>query len=1108
MGFLKKRLLISKNIPAFSEEYDENQDPFGHKTIAEALKEIIDDNEGPLTIGLFGPWGCGKSSVLNILKNKLIKSSKAYKVVYFNAWKYANDSFRRQFVLECIEQLITDEEKKKNEKKLFKERWLRDVEREIASWKELFKNMKVKPNISIILEVVILFVIVFGLLGCGIVTHNIVLKITSLGFMSIVMPLVIYAVQRFTQIFQISIPVEVDPKLILPEQFEDEFLRIISSDELKDNHIVFMIDDLDRCPPSMIMDVLDTMKTFLAPSLNLSMSQESDNFYSKCYYIIALDDKAVTRILQRNRGRNYMTEEVLKFFDTVVRISPLQRGDLIEFAKKISKKYDVPEEVIYIAMYGGFNTPRKIKHFLNTLKIAFNVVNKRFKEKLFPYNPRDIISQLTKILVLQEKYHDFFEKLVGDPQLLNKAEKIAEQKYGTQAEYTLKSAPNNQEFSDDLLLFLWATHNIEITGLEAFMYLKYPEWALGMKNFTQIRQAIEKADITSLKKVIHSQDEFSKENLYMMFSYLLDQEPSGIMLENILFSGLFLYSTFFSSADEILKRNFADLLMRYLYKVKNLFRFDIDTVFMCVDILPGRHLENERRIVLLGVKSMGPFSDPIKVSEFISILFKRGIIENYGKVINERILEIAKKDIAKVISILKNIQLPSEFDFEKAQVRVPDIGILEYLITFLERDKTKIQLFKNINSVLFKFWLTELREPLSKKYYEILQKLLVSEKIIEVKGILKLVLDAIEEMPEWIDEKVAPNIMNNLWGLFGKVQNSTEKFKILKIYLISAYSCDENSPQRQQGINYTIANIHIFSVKELREIIEFIRKYKKKGNWWEQLEEKLFDKAIDRIIQEPNNKENLQKMKYILEQEDWLDYSAKIEAVVKKILLKLNDHRVIQDWSEIFLILAEKSQQFKGKIIGWCKHFADYQVNFSYETRKALLNVLLNLAQKCDLKSRKQLGKWVIDIAFENNRIPRMVMEEMHRIKALMGNTFKRTINDKLKVYCKLGFNKIVNKKDFALLCINYVSIWNKSTSKEFTDLLHTLMASANSQNINVAYAFIKEIVTIMPEVLDSKRNELVKDIENWVIYHPIEKAKWEPLLNALKERSRKNENK
>jgi hypothetical protein len=54
------------------------------------LYQFIKSDRLPFTVGLFGGWGSGKTTFLSILAEDIIKDAGAgYKVIYFNAWKYA-----------------------------------------------------------------------------------------------------------------------------------------------------------------------------------------------------------------------------------------------------------------------------------------------------------------------------------------------------------------------------------------------------------------------------------------------------------------------------------------------------------------------------------------------------------------------------------------------------------------------------------------------------------------------------------------------------------------------------------------------------------------------------------------------------------------------------------------------------------------------------------------------------------------------------------------------------------------------------------------------------------------------------------------------------------
>jgi len=104
---IAKDLKIIKDLPLFEYGYDKKEDSFNHKVYADSIIKIIKSNKAPLSIGLFGPWGSGKSSILNTIKKEIENENYIY--IYFNAWKYGGDSFRRQFLLNTIDKLFCDE---------------------------------------------------------------------------------------------------------------------------------------------------------------------------------------------------------------------------------------------------------------------------------------------------------------------------------------------------------------------------------------------------------------------------------------------------------------------------------------------------------------------------------------------------------------------------------------------------------------------------------------------------------------------------------------------------------------------------------------------------------------------------------------------------------------------------------------------------------------------------------------------------------------------------------------------------------------------------------------------------------------------------------------
>src|SRR6185436_11514162 len=74
---------------------DRKRDRLGLSSWAEVVASAALGTEGPLTIGVLGRWGVGKTSVLHLAKGLIDASPEAARqrvtTLLFNAWQYERD---------------------------------------------------------------------------------------------------------------------------------------------------------------------------------------------------------------------------------------------------------------------------------------------------------------------------------------------------------------------------------------------------------------------------------------------------------------------------------------------------------------------------------------------------------------------------------------------------------------------------------------------------------------------------------------------------------------------------------------------------------------------------------------------------------------------------------------------------------------------------------------------------------------------------------------------------------------------------------------------------------------------------------------------------------
>ncbi|MEQ9569149.1 MAG: P-loop NTPase fold protein [Longimicrobiales bacterium] len=92
-------------IDAPIESFDE--DCLGIGSYVEAMHQFVENCETPLTIGIQGDWGIGKTSFLKMLIDRLEKGGRAH-TIYFNSWQYAQFGQDDLLSLSIIRGIVRD----------------------------------------------------------------------------------------------------------------------------------------------------------------------------------------------------------------------------------------------------------------------------------------------------------------------------------------------------------------------------------------------------------------------------------------------------------------------------------------------------------------------------------------------------------------------------------------------------------------------------------------------------------------------------------------------------------------------------------------------------------------------------------------------------------------------------------------------------------------------------------------------------------------------------------------------------------------------------------------------------------------------------------------
>lgn len=69
----------------------EDHPVLGFEPYADCLVDIIRDTNPRLSIGIYGEWGTGKTTLMELIKNKLTDENSEILTVWFNAWRYERE---------------------------------------------------------------------------------------------------------------------------------------------------------------------------------------------------------------------------------------------------------------------------------------------------------------------------------------------------------------------------------------------------------------------------------------------------------------------------------------------------------------------------------------------------------------------------------------------------------------------------------------------------------------------------------------------------------------------------------------------------------------------------------------------------------------------------------------------------------------------------------------------------------------------------------------------------------------------------------------------------------------------------------------------------------
>ena len=389
---------------------NDQSDRLGVDDYAQALGEFIKKTQTPMTIGIQGEWGSGKTSLLNSLMNLLEGKAKntSYECIWINTWEHSLLKSPEEALISIVTEISNTVTQLNGDSKV--------AGQIAASGKKLLSGaVRVAAGMTM------------GLAGSEVTKELLESKADN-------------SIKKLRE----------DLELFIKKIVEDEKSKDIN----KIKKLVFFIDDLDRIEPKDAVKVLELLKNIFS--------------IEHCVFVLAIDYQVIIKGLKDKFGeKNDENErEFRSFFDKIIQLPftmPTSKYSVADYVigllkdiRFIEKKNEFNQEIVNEILVNTIGSnPRSIKRLVNNLSLLNILADIKNKQKNLSQASQEEKMLEFALVCCQVAYPKIYELINVQPEINEWDEEFAfgqtqkKEELDPNFNSLFEKASDSEDFNDD-----------------------------------------------------------------------------------------------------------------------------------------------------------------------------------------------------------------------------------------------------------------------------------------------------------------------------------------------------------------------------------------------------------------------------------------------------------------------------------------------------------------------------------------------------------------------------------------------------------------------------------------------------------------------------------